>query len=63
MLQNRQKAAEYGMEGNEQTCVSVVEAEPPERKDVAGGELDAVLDDVASIGGGCRVASIGGGCR
>ena len=54
MLQNRQKAAEYGMEGNEQTCVSVVEAEPPERKDVAGGELDAVLDDVASIGGGCR---------
>ena len=35
-------------------CVSVVEAEPPERKDVAGGEFDAVPDDVASIGGGCR---------
>ena len=59
MLQNRQKAAEYGMEGNELTCVSVIESEPPERKDVAGGELDAVLDDVAFFGGGELLAAFG----
>ena len=40
-------------------CVSVVEAEPPERKDVAGGELDAVLDDVAFFGGGKLSAAFG----
>ena len=40
-------------------CVSVVEAEPPERKDVAGRELDAVLDDVAFFGGGELSAAFG----
>ena len=40
-------------------CVSVVEAEPPDRKDVAGGEFDAVPDDVALFGGGKLLAAFG----
>ena len=39
--------------------MSVVEAKPPEGKDIAGGEIDAVLDYVAFFGGGDLFSAFG----